>query len=314
MKLLQPLGYYYPTQVLFVDDDKALLNSLEGLFLKYFKIVTENEAPAALERLQKENIYLDRNLIEAIDDATLDEEFDCPINIHISNIAKKINNSSREQELSVVVVDYRMPGMTGLELCEKLEGLPIKKILLTGEGEYTLAIEAFNNGIIDHYISKKDPDFLTNLEATINLLQQRYFLERTTFLLSAARATPESFLCMPSFLKEFNRFLIHYNIVEFFLLDRVGSFVGLNYQGEPFWFLVRNKMQIADLIDLAKDNEYSTPILDALQAKECIIYFLTEEERNIEVAKWEQLSHPITSIVDDFYVAWVAGPILGFHN
>jgi len=59
--------------------------------------------------------------------------------------------------VDVVVVDYDLPGMSGLELCRKLlkKGIDFPLVILTGKGSEQLAVEALKAGVDDYLI--KDP-------------------------------------------------------------------------------------------------------------------------------------------------------------
>jgi len=61
----------------------------------------------------------------------------------------------RKENFDVVVSDYKMPGMNGIEFLEKLrrEGNGIPFIIFTGKGEERVAIEALNKGA-NRYITK----------------------------------------------------------------------------------------------------------------------------------------------------------------
>lgn len=50
-----------------------------------------------------------------------------------------------------MLVDVRMPGMSGLELQRKLveQELPVQLVIITGHGDITMAVEAMKNGAID---------------------------------------------------------------------------------------------------------------------------------------------------------------------
>jgi PAS domain S-box-containing protein len=57
----------------------------------------------------------------------------------------------------LVVIDHKLPGMSGLELCKELldQETPLPLVLLTGHGSEELAVEALSDGV-DNYIIK-DP-------------------------------------------------------------------------------------------------------------------------------------------------------------
>jgi len=61
----------------------------------------------------------------------------------------------RKENFDVVVSDYKMPGMNGIEFLEKLrrEGNDIPFIIFTGKGEERVAMEALNKGA-NRYITK----------------------------------------------------------------------------------------------------------------------------------------------------------------
>jgi len=65
-------------------------------------------------------------------------------------------NTIRGSAFDCIVSDYKMPGMNGLELCERLseEGVTIPFILFTGHGSEELAEKAFNLGV-DTYLRKE---------------------------------------------------------------------------------------------------------------------------------------------------------------
>ena len=66
--------------------------------------------------------------------------------------------SADAASFDLVVTDYKLPGMSGLDLCRELlkRECPLPLVLLTGAGTEYLAIEALKAGVDDYMI--KDPD------------------------------------------------------------------------------------------------------------------------------------------------------------
>jgi len=61
----------------------------------------------------------------------------------------------RKREYDMILLDYRLPDMDGLEFMQKTEGLGIPIIFLTGMGNEKVAVEAVKRGACD-YIRKDD--------------------------------------------------------------------------------------------------------------------------------------------------------------
>ena len=312
MNLIRPLGFYYPTQVLCVDDDPSLLGGLDLGLGPFFKIKTEKNPLNVLKHLKLTASSQDEPLMERIRDEDLDEEFDCPINLRISKIIDKASDKVRQNEFSVLIVDHSMPEMTGFELCEELANHPIKKIMLTGKKDHNLAAKAFNKGLIDYFIPKDQPNLMEHLVGIIGLLQQRYFEEKTSFVIKAARSLHKSFLGSAQFIHEFNAFLHQYKIVEFYLLDVVGSYLGLDAKGNPHWFLARTEGHMLELLDLAEGVVLQEALRKGLQDRTKLVYFLREEQRNLGLDQWSKLAHSVSSEHNGIYLAWVEGAIKGF--
>lgn len=65
--------------------------------------------------------------------------------------AEQFLNSTARHEASCLVADVRMPGMSGLELQQKLksEGCPLPIIFITARGDIPMAVRAIQGGAID---------------------------------------------------------------------------------------------------------------------------------------------------------------------
>ena len=62
----------------------------------------------------------------------------------------------------LVVIDYALPGMSGLDLSKKLveEKIPLPLVILTGKGSQQLAVEALKAGVDDYIIKEPGPAYL----------------------------------------------------------------------------------------------------------------------------------------------------------
>ncbi len=81
------------------------------------------------------------------------------VNIEIAQIYQELWDRQRFTRTAILIVDYDMPGLNGLELARRLKSkLAIKVMLLTGEADQQTAITAFNQGEIDRFLPKSAAD------------------------------------------------------------------------------------------------------------------------------------------------------------
>ena len=100
------------------------------------------------------------------------------------NSASEFLESHSENDNGCLVLDIRMPGLSGLELQEQLNamGSSIPIIFITGHGDVPMAVEAMQNGAVD-FIQKpfRDQVLLDRISDALKLADERYTEhERTT--------------------------------------------------------------------------------------------------------------------------------------
>jgi PAS domain S-box-containing protein len=76
----------------------------------------------------------------------------------------------------LVVADYKLPGMSGLELYRELRSsnIPIPLVLLTGAGAECLAVEALKAGVDDYIIKDASQGYINLLPIVLPEVVQRY--------------------------------------------------------------------------------------------------------------------------------------------
>ncbi len=84
---------------------------------------------------------------------------DQELEITVVNSASNALNKMEKQDFDVIICDYQMPGMDGLELLEKLrrEGNSIPFIIFTGRGREDVVIRALNLGATNYVQKGDDP-------------------------------------------------------------------------------------------------------------------------------------------------------------
>ncbi|MGA2655678.1 MAG: response regulator, partial [Gammaproteobacteria bacterium] len=137
---------YFPTQTLILDDNPRFLESM-NVALSANHIVKSFKTPIDLIDYvtQTESVPFSQHCLHRPEEAQINHRI---IDVDVDAIQKEVYNPKRFFENTVLVVDYAMPSMHGLDVCKELRHFPIKKIMLTGEADDTIAVEAFNQGLI----------------------------------------------------------------------------------------------------------------------------------------------------------------------
>lgn len=251
---------FYPTTICVVDDDEQYLEALEtSLSTKGQNHLFQffSNPHKALEYLNQKHTEsnLVRKWIETLDSELPDNHL---IKINFKDVAKELMDSKRFQEVSVVVVDYDMPSMDGIEFCKKLKNPYIQKIMATGAADESLAVLAFNSKLIDAFVGKHEVQFWEKVESNIQRLQAFYFEQLTYPLhLSLKLKTKASYILEdPVFISFFKTLLANYHIQEYYQLESSGSFLFFDTSGGHHTLFVYNKDKIkADKLEVSGSIE-----------------------------------------------------------
>lgn len=178
-------------------------------------------------------------------------------------------------EVSVVVVDYSMPNMTGIEFCEKIETASVKRILLTGFATSTDAVKAFNNNTIHYYLQKNDDKMLQELEASIHRLQQAYFNELSSSIKAEAIDSGTPFFADPQLAAYFQSTCESLGIDEYYFLSNPSRFSLHTKQGERFVCVVCAEEDIQEHLQVLVEEQAPEALYQQLESRQFVPYFKT---------------------------------------
>ncbi len=112
-------------KILFVDDEKNILDAYKRTLIKYFDVITADSGAAAIEIIEKDHSF------------------------------------------KVIISDYKMPKMNGVELLERAREISpeIIQIMLTGQADMLAIINLINKGKIFRFLTKpcSQEDMLKNI-------------------------------------------------------------------------------------------------------------------------------------------------------
>lgn len=274
---------YYPTTVVFIDDNKTVLENIELKLGKHIPCKTYSDPTEALNFLQKELQRTDllKNIIGLDESANYYSHTSgqVPIQYDITKILQPLQSKDLFSEISVIVVDQAMPGLKGEELCSRLtrtKGSPVKIIMLTGEADEAKAVKLLNSRIIDAFLMKSQPDIHEDLKNTINDLQKLYFQEISYPLVKAISSDVDSSLSDPVFIDFFNDLVERISASSYFLIETSGSFFLLDSSGKPTWLLIRSLNELEQIAN-QMEEEIPEELIDSIRKGDLVPYFYNAE-------------------------------------
>jgi CheY-like chemotaxis protein len=184
------LPFFHPTRVAFIDDDRSFLEFFPRTLGAGLPISRYDSPRQLLTDLADGRIetHIDLKCWTSYNGrlAELDQEH--LLGLDKTMIFRRVFARQRFGSLSVAVIDFDMPEMDGLDLCHAISHLPCRKILLTGQATESQAVAAFNEGLIDCYVSKSDPRLKTTIRERILRYQRAFIADETRVLRHALRA------------------------------------------------------------------------------------------------------------------------------
>ena len=241
-----PTACLFPTTTVLLDDEPDYLESLiDNISAPQFKLKpfgsqdeVANYLNASFAKHELTANWMKKTVSEDVFENTAFE-------ICYSKIERELDDQSRSQRVTTLVVDYEMPTKNGLEFIRSLDNIPVKKILLTGAADLNIAINAVNDNLIDAYFKKEDENLLPKLTKKLNEYQFDYFYEHSQLIKRSVNkigGTP--LVDSKDFQNLFSRVLQGTTAVEYYLLDENCSYIFLDQKGRQTKLLIKSKDQL----------------------------------------------------------------------
>lgn len=306
MKSKIPLCFY-PTQIVFVDDNPDFLGALSLSFSKKFNVKTFDNTSSALQYI---NDYEREAKLVANDEKPKPQgDSDAWVKRVLTHQNVKRFDEQRIKEVSVLVVDYSMPGMNGIEFCEKINNPSIKKILLTGYATPTDAVKAFNNNTIHYYLKKNDENMLQDLEAVISQLQHAYFNELSSSLKAEAIDSDTPFFTDPPLAHYFQETCESLGVIEYYYLTNPSRFALRTREGISFACVIYTEDDIAEHLQILLEEGAPKELYSAIESRKFVPLFQTADGfYEPGIADAISNTYPATHVVGrvNYYCAIVA--------
>lgn len=295
----------FPTTLMVLDDDTEFLESIRIFMSKKYKCFCANNADNARDILLKNRGWT-KNLLKKGVSRVYDQEDISLFSVgtDIGLLKDQVYNPNRFKNIAIVMVDYDMPNINGLEFVRSLRDSQIKVIMLTGKAKQETVIKAFNDHEIHRYVSKGDPDYLKKILQYLDELQTEFFFDFSKFILDSIKQSESQVFENKSFIALFNKIVRENEIVEYYLLDESGSFLMLDASAQnQVWFIVKSKENIDHFYELAKnERDMPTDVVKKLKDYELLTQFKTKDEERAAATSWHFVeAQPLDNKKQYFY-------------
>ncbi len=267
-----PIFYFRPTLVI-IDDNKQFTDSLAESLRDRFKVIVFNKEHELLEWIERyKSTLLNTSFINDFSESEYSYDvLTSLVELNLNKIVELAHNKEKYDEIGVLIADYVMPEINGIDLCKKLAHSKFKKLLLTGIADYKMGVAAMNEHAIDFFINKEIAR--DELIAKIEHYAFEYYTEITTSLATHLEAKQKLPLSDQHFINYFTNFIKVNQIKEYYLIDKNGSLLLINELGKKSVFIVHTDTSLEGITTIIEDDPEMSAFIDTLKTRASIPWF-----------------------------------------
>jgi CheY-like chemotaxis protein len=258
--------YHRPGTVIFLDDDSQYLEMLALVLPRHWHVRLYLHPQDWIEVLRQDTQRWEADIATQFD---MIERWrgGKPL---IPQLLEYWANPTRFALSRVCVVDYSMPAMDGLQALSQIADWPGSRVLLTGQADEQVAVQAFNLGLIDQFITKQTPDISRRLmEAIERLLHTQNPCDVQTWR-NTLNGTQSAMLRSPSISRDLLNFA-QKHWVEYVAIGEPFGVLGLDKEGQASWLQLEPTRGLAELAELAATQGIDTRTLHDIRVGNTLI-------------------------------------------
>ncbi|ODN42864.1 response regulator [Piscirickettsia litoralis] len=306
--------YYHPTQVLFVDDSPGFLAAMELSYGHKLDTVQERNPLNALDLINSQSSacsalsYLaskDQAVLIDDDSDQIEDAAKFQLQLNLRELPSFLQQQNMNRPVAVVVVDYDMPEMNGLDFVRAIKNNRIKKIMLTAKADQDIAIEAFNDGLIDQFIYKTDRRLQEKLFSVIQELTNVYFDDLSENIRNIVKLDNSTcnLLQDKKYINQLNMVKEQLGTFCYHLYDQHGSYQFLDAKGQKTIVLVENKEGFLEKLALLESIEAPGELIDAVKSRKKLLFIERESCYHRPAEEWDKYLHDAIAISEEHYCA-----------
>lgn len=223
--------YHRTGSVVLLDDDPDFVDMLSGLLPRGWQVRKFLSPESCLNHLQQQppqweaDFWAQQEIVE---------QGRGGVSLLALLLRYWASTPARHTLTKVLVLDYLMPGRDGLDTLRDLVDWPGHRVLLTGAFDEWLAVDAFNEGLIDHFVQKQQPDLRNTLVGMVDALLARPNARHHQIWSATLEAEQLQLLQRADVARDLHAFLAT-SFVEWVVVGRPFGVLGLDGKGHAHW-------------------------------------------------------------------------------
>lgn len=294
-----------PKRVTYVDDDGRMLDILRMTMPKQVSREFIGSPDAALGRLQLEAAYWRsiELLLSKANEQSSEGSGEAP-----HYVGSYFQDWRRFHLTGVLIVDYAMPGLNGLELIRRLGGSPARRILLTGQADAEIAVQAFNSGLIQKFIPKSTPNLHKEITRSADEMHHSVCEHLGHLVRGTLRNNHVELLYDPSVVRGLTQKVEELEWTEYVVVGTPFGLLGMSNRGPLQWLQVETADSLKELS--AAMTEYGYPEAEVRAVSSGTAVPVNEIKRQLGIRDDRQLvATEEVSSVPEVYCAVIELPI-----
>ncbi|APW36314.1 response regulator [Rhodoferax koreense] len=170
----------------------------------------------------------------------------------------------------VCVVDYSMPEMNGLQMLGELVDWPGMRVLLTGQADEQIAVQAFNRGLIEQFIPKHATDVSRRLIDALVRLQRLASGQASQVWRGTLTPMQNALLRQPSIARAIGDLILS-RWVEYVVIGAPFGVLGRDADGNVGWLQLEPSTGLEELAEMAESVGAKAEQLEAIREGRTLI-------------------------------------------
>lgn len=255
--------YNRPHALVFLDDDASYLETLALIMPRDWNIRLFTHVDDCLLHFEQQRTLWEADVWQQQDIVTQWRAGACVI----ANMLNYWESKRHRYHLTqTCVVDFAMPAMSGLDFLSKLPLAPANRVLLTGKADEHIAVGAFNDGLIDKFMTKQSPNIGKQLVSLLASLHDKPVDAYESVWRSALKQNQYAILQETTVRQELYALAHERQWVEYVVVPAPFGILALDRHARAHWLQLELRSDLACAADLAQATGQPATVVQKIRS------------------------------------------------